>query len=207
MVLNLIQYLNRGIQEIDSVIRIHSINNIFLAVIGGVFAVLGFAGCASSVTEGTGESFSVESFKHNLQSGHYEAARQDLYGELRKNPRSAIVWNNLALLDFKAGHERKADGDLSQGLALDPHNTFLLLNRIRLFLAMHQYKKARLSLLSLENIRPWPRGFRLLLAIADLKTGHRESSRLLLEEILSDRPHDPMARAYLSRFEYSPVHE
>uniref|UniRef100_A0A7C3R3U1 Uncharacterized protein n=1 Tax=Leptospirillum ferriphilum TaxID=178606 RepID=A0A7C3R3U1_9BACT len=179
--------------------------NVSISAIVGFVALYGLTGCASSGDGGVGENTASELFSRDLQAGHYEAARQDLAGELRRNPHSASAWNNLALLDFKAGHEQKADGDLSQGLALDPHNTFLLLNRARLSLARHQYKKARKILLSLEGVRPWPRGFRLLLAIADLKTGHRESSRLLLEEILSERPHDPMARAYLSRFEHGSV--
>ena len=37
------------------------------------------------------------------------------------------------------------------------------------------------------------------IAIADLRTGHQEEARLLLNAILSDRPRDPLARVYLSR--------
>lgn len=203
MVLNIIKL--RQWRGGAAVFRIHLMKNVALSAIVGIFALCGFTGCASSGNGGAGENASAEFFSRDLQAGHYEAARQDLSGELRRNPHSAAAWNNLALLDFKTGHERKADGDLSQGLALDPHNTFLLLNRARLCLARLQYKKARKILVSLEGVRPWPRGFRLLLAIADLKTGHRESSRILLEEILSERPHDPMARAYLSRFENGSV--
>lgn len=202
MVLNIIYGVDG--QEKPPMIRIHP-KNIVVAVIAGVCSLFALSGCATSGIGGGGEDSSANSFARDLQAGHFEAARQDLSEELRRNPRSASAWNNLALLDFKAGHERKADGELSQGLALEPHNTFLLLNRARLDLARRQYKKARKILLSLEGVRPWPRGFRLLLAIADLKTGHRESSRLLLEEILSERPHDPMARAYLSRFDNGSV--
>jgi Flp pilus assembly protein TadD len=132
-------------------------------------------------------------------------ARQDLSRELRLHPRNISVWNNLAYLDFKNGKYRKADGDLSQGLALNPGNTFLLENRARLSLARQEDEKARAILLSLEAVRPWPKGFRLLLAIADLRTGRSDEARLLLNAILSDRPRDPLARFYLSRLKSGTV--
>ncbi|OOH83780.1 tetratricopeptide repeat protein [Leptospirillum ferriphilum] len=156
-------------------------------------------GCASSGGSGSTEASLTESFEQDLRTGHYLKARQDLSRELRLHPRNISVWNNLAYLDFKNGQYRQADGDLAQGLALNPKNAFLLENRARLFLARHKDKAARKILLSLETVRPWPRGFRLLLAIADLRTGHQEEARLLLNAILSDRPRDPLARVYLSR--------
>ncbi len=165
------------------------------------------AGCASS-GETTLQGMSpAESFARELKAGRYPEARQDLSRELRLHPRNVSVWNNLAYLDFKTGHYRQADGDLAQGLALHPGNTFLLENRARLCLARQENEKARTILLSLEAVRPWPKGFRLLFAIADLRTGRQEEARLLLYAILSDRPRDPLARVYLSGLKNETVHE
>ncbi len=162
-------------------------------------------GCASSGKTRSSEASLTESFEHDLRTGHYLKAREDLSRELHLHPRNVTVWNNLAYLDFKAGKYRQADGDLAQGLALNPKNAFLLENRARLFLARHKDKNARRILLSLETVRPWPKGFRLLLAIADLRTGHKDEARLLLNAILSDRPHDTLARVYLSHLENGAV--
>ena len=169
-------------------------------VVTGV-SLFWITGCASSGERSRQGVSPAESFSRDLKAGRYMEARQDLSRELRLHPRNISVWNNLAYLDFKNGKYRKADGDLAQGLALNPGNAFLLENRARLFLACHKDESARRILLSLEAVRPWPKGFRLLLAIADLRTGHKEEARLLLNAILSERPRDPLARVYLSRLE------
>ena len=173
-------------------------------VVTGV-SLFWITGCASSGERSRQGVSPAESFSRDLKAGRYMEARQDLSRELRLHPRNISVWNNLAYLDFKNGKYRKADGDLSQGLALNPGNTFLLENRARLSLARQEDEKARAILLSLEAVRPWPKGFRLLLAIADLRTGRSDEARLLLNAILSDRPRDPLARFYLSRLKSGTV--
>ncbi len=164
-------------------------------------------GCAS-ITENSNSPESLNRlYLKDIHAGDLKKARQDLSREIRLHPRNVSVWNNLAYLDFKTGHYRQADGDLAQGLALHPGNTFLLENRARLCLARQENEKARTILLSLEAVRPWPKGFRLLFAIADLRTGRQEEARLLLYAILSDRPRDPLARVYLSGLKNETVHE
>ncbi|MHB1606788.1 MAG: tetratricopeptide repeat protein [Leptospirales bacterium] len=163
--------------------------------------LLSGAGCAALPSSGTpGETLS-KAFSRDLGLGHLDRARGDLFRELRRDPRNFVAWNNLACLDFRQNDYSRAQGDIDQALALNPGNPFLLLNKSRLLLARKRYSEARTLLGSLEPVHPWPRGFRLLLAIADVHTGHPESARILLNEILNTHPSDPLAIATLSRLE------
>ena len=138
-------------------------------------------------------------FSKDEKAGDLRKARLDLSDILKSHPRDPIAWNDLAYLDFLSHHYKKAQGALAQGLALNPNDHFLLLNKARLFLAEGKNEKARRVLLSMMASRPWPKGFRMILAIADLRTGHRDSARVLFSEILAERPSDKLASIYLSR--------
>ena len=166
-----------------------------------VVLLLAGAGCAALSSSGTpGETLSKD-FSRDLGAGQLALARGDLFRTLKLDPHNFVAWNNLACLDFRQHDYPRAQGEIDQALALNPGNPFLLLNKARLLLARKQYSEARFLLRSLEPRTPWPRGFRLLLAIADLHTKHTESARLLLNEIINAHPSDPMAHAYLSRLE------
>ncbi len=154
-------------------------------------------GCSTAASSSMEELYGA--FSKDEKSGNIHQARVDLYDILKSHPRDPIVWNDLAYLDFLSHHYRKAQGDLSQGLALNPSNRFLLLNKARLFLAEGKNENAREILLPMISFHPWPKGFRMILAIADLRTGHRGSARILFSEILSERPSDRLASIYLSR--------
>ncbi|MHB1285155.1 MAG: tetratricopeptide repeat protein [Leptospirales bacterium] len=177
---------------------VRTVFRILSGAIPGLLLLSGL-GCAFlSPSPDSGESLS-RSFSQNLAAGRVVRARADLSSLLKRNPHDFAAWNNLAYLDFRQSNYTRAEGDLDQALALNPGNPFLRLNKARLLLAETRYSEARSLLLSLEPLHPWPKGFRLLLAIADLHTGHQESARLLLMEILNARPSDTMAHAYLSR--------
>ncbi|MHB8421161.1 MAG: tetratricopeptide repeat protein [Leptospirales bacterium] len=169
-------------------------------ILAGLLLLSG-AGCAALPSPGSPDETRTGDFSRDLGLGHLDRARGDLFRALRQHPRNVVAWNNLACLDFRQNDYSRAQGDLDQALALDPGNPFLLLNKARLLLARKQYSEARTLLGSLESVHPWQRGFRLLLAIADVHTGHPESARILLNEIINDHPSDPLATATLSRLE------
>jgi tetratricopeptide (TPR) repeat protein len=167
------------------------------AVATGLFTAFLLASCTTATPAGPGPL--LVKANHDLRSGHYQESRQILNDLRRTDPEDPAVWNNLAALEFREHHFRKALSDLDHGLALDPKNSGLRLNKARLLLTMDRNHEARALLLDMENANPWPQGFRILMAIADWRTGHRESARLLFREILADHPNDPMAEAYLSK--------
>jgi len=162
-----------------------------------LLTVLTMVGCGTTPSSSRQELYGA--FSKDERSGNIEKARLDLYGILNLQPRDSIAWNDLAYLDFLSHHYQKAEGELSQGLLMNPTDRFLLLNKARLFLAEGENEQARRILLSMISSHPWPKGFRMILAIADLRTGHRDSARVLFSEILSDRPSDSLASIYLSR--------
>jgi len=158
-------------------------------------------GCATAPYSSRQELYGA--FSKDEKAGNLQKARIDLCAILKISPQDSIAWNDLAYLDFLSHHYRKAQGDLSQGLAVNPSDHFLLLNSARLFLAEGENERARVTLLSMISAHPWPKGFRMILAIADLRTGHRDSAKLLFSEILSERPYDRLAAIYLSRLSTS----
>jgi Flp pilus assembly protein TadD len=159
--------------------------------------VLTMVGCSTVHSPSRQELYGA--FSKDEKQGNLQKARMDLGRILKVQPRDSIAWNDLAYLDFLSRHYKKAQGDLSQGLAIDPASRFLLLNKARLLLAEGENEKSRTVLLSMISSHPWPKGFRMVLAIADMRTGHLDSARVLLSEILSDRPSDNLASIYLSR--------
>lgn len=138
-------------------------------------------------------------FLKDEKLGDIQKAKADLSGILKVHPADPVAWNDLAYLDFLSHHYKKAQWALSQGLALNPSDHFLLLNKARLFLAEGENQKARMILLPMISSHPWPKGFRMILAIADSRTGHPDSARVLFSEILSERPSDSLASIYLFR--------
>lgn len=167
------------------------------AAAASLFSAFLLAACATTTPAGPGPLLSKAN--QDLRSGHYQESQRILNELRRTDPDDPAVWNNLAALEFREHHFRKALSDLDHGLALDPKNAGLKLNKARLLLTMDRNLEARALLLEMENTNPWPQGFRILMAIADWRTGHRESARLLFREILADHPNDPMAEAYLSK--------
>ncbi len=177
-----------------------TIRRLVFGALPGLLLLSGL-GCASLTPSQNPGKTPSRSFSQDLAAGRIDLARLDLSRTLKLDPHDFAAWNNLAYLDFRRHDYPKAEGDLDKGLALNPGNPFLRLNKARLLLAESRYPEARTMLLSLEPIHPWPPGFRLLLAIADLHTGHQEASRTLLNEILNSRPMDKMAQNYLFQIE------
>lgn len=71
------------------------------------------------------------------------------------------------------------------------------MNKARLLLAMGKNQAARTLLREMIRMRPWPKGYRILLAIAENRTGHNEAARILFEELIANHPNDPLAKKYL----------
>ncbi len=179
-------------------LRILSFPGISLLKFGfPVLTLLALVACSSDPFVSRQDLFGQ--FSKDEKKGHFLQAKSDLSKILKSHPSDAIAWNDLAYLDFLGHHYRKAEGDLAQGLAVNPHNSFLLLNQSRILLAQGKNREARTLLLSMLPSHPWPKGFRMMLAIADSRTGHKEAARLLFEEILSRHPDDTLASLYLTR--------
>lgn len=164
------------------------------------FLLLAAMGCTTAPTGDSQEDPNLAFFQ-DLATGNLLKARNDLTQSIRKNPRDPIPWNNLAYLDFRENHLRHAEGEIAQGLALDPRSLLLRMNKIRLELALGSYRDARKALLELSRDHPWPKRYRLLMAIADMHTGHPDSARILLLEILSQRPGDRLAELNLEKLQ------
>ncbi len=165
----------------------------FLGLLLGIL----LASCATPAPSGTGPLISRANA--DLRAGKYRESKKILDELSRTDKDDPAVWNNLATLEFREHHFQKAMADLERGLTFDPENPGLRLNKARLLLAMGKNPEARDLLLQIGEKTPWPPGFRILMAIADWRTGHMSSARLLFREILVDHPNDPLAEAYLSK--------
>lgn len=155
------------------------------------------ASCAAPAPSGPGPLISQAN--EDLRAGKYRESRKILNDLSRSDKDDPAVWNNLATLEFRERHLQRAMADLDRGLSIDPENPELRLNKVRLLLAMGKNPEARTLLLKIGEKTPWPPGFRILMAIADWRTGRKASARLLFREILTDHPNDPLAEAYLAK--------
>ena len=161
-----------------------------------LLGLCGLSACATSRTDDPPALLAKAS--QDIRENRLAEARTIL-GTLQKtDPTDPALWNNLATLEFRESHYHRSLADLDRGISLDPGNQTLKINKARLLLAEHQNKIALKILQGFEQTRPWPPGFRILLAIAEWRTGHREAARILFQETLANHPDDPMARAYLS---------
>jgi predicted Zn-dependent protease len=163
----------------------------------GLLLAILLASCATPSQSGPGPLISQANA--DLRAGKYRESRKILNDLSRSDKNDPAVWNNLATLEFRERHLHKAMADLDRGLSIDPDNPELRLNKVRLLLAMGKNPEARTLLLQIGEKTPWPPGFRILMAIADWRTGHKSSARLLFREILAVHPNDPLAEAYLAK--------
>ncbi|MHB8542611.1 MAG: tetratricopeptide repeat protein [Leptospirales bacterium] len=164
-----------------------------------LLVLLGLFGLSACATGGAGDPPALlAQASQDIRENRLDEARRILDTLRKTDSNDPALWNNLATLEFREAHYRQSLADLNRGISLDPGNNTLKINKARLLLAEHQDKLARAILQGLEKTRPWPPGFRILLAIAEWRTGHREAARILFQETLSNHPDDPMARAYLT---------
>ncbi|MHB1926131.1 MAG: tetratricopeptide repeat protein [Leptospirillum sp.] len=113
-------------------------------------------------------------------------------------PEDPTVWNNLATVAFLHKDYARSLRMMDRALALKPSSTGLRMNKARLLLAMGKNQAARTLLRKMIRLRPWPKGYRILLAIAEKRTGHIEAAAILFEELIANHPDDPLAKKYLS---------
>ena len=158
--------------------------------------LVGLSACATTPSEDPSALLSRAS--QDIRQSKLGEARTILDHLQKTDPSDPALWNNLATLEFREKNYPQALADLNHGIAVDPQNQTLKLNKSRLLLAEHKNHEARELLLGLEKTRPWPPGFRILLAIAEWRTGHREAARILFQETLANHPDDPLAKAYLT---------
>src|SRR5207249_5632885 len=80
-----------------------------------------------------------------------------LRGRLKKDPRQALAWANLALEYASLGLRDKAKRAMNAGLSLAPSNRFLLRSAARLRLHLNEPEEARALLLRQPKTRhdPW----------------------------------------------------
>lgn len=130
---------------------------------------------------------------------HHLVRAETILERLKQSmPEDPAVWNNLATVAFLQKDYARSLSMMDQALALKPASPRLRMNKARLLLAMGKNQAARTILRKMIRLRPWPKGYRILLAIAEKRTGHQEAARILFEELIANHPDDPLAQKYLS---------
>ncbi|MHB1605377.1 MAG: tetratricopeptide repeat protein [Leptospirales bacterium] len=145
-----------------------------LGVMGAILS-----GCAAMTEPDVRAYLHEQSAYGEIQKGQLAPALQDLRLALRDNPKEPTILNNMAYIEFKEGHYKKAVGFLEQARVLrtDDNDEPYILNEARILIAHHEYHRA-LALLSLiEPRQKWPQGYRKIMAEALLHNG--QSSRAL----------------------------
>ncbi len=168
-----------------------------LPVLVLAFCALWIQGCATSHQEVASKRLLMVSYDQEMKQNQLAAARKILLQGVRQYPREPLFWNDLAYLSFREGNYADADKMLSEGLRISPENQHLLLNEVRLDLARGKVSDGRKILFGMLPRHPWVHGYRLLLAITEVKSGNPEAGRILFEDLHDHHPHDPLIRRYI----------
>jgi predicted Zn-dependent protease len=141
----------------------------------------------------------MEKYSRDIKSNHLNSARADLLEGSRRYPSETAFWNDLAYLDFLQSNYSSAEKMLDRGLQIDPGNQQLLLNKARLSLAEGDVVEAKKILFRMLPRHPWIHGYRLLLAIVEVKDGNSEAGRILFEDLNDHHPGDLLIKSYLEQ--------
>jgi len=161
--------------------------------------LLSVQGCATVQTKGPSKRALMEEYSRDIRLNHLDLARAVLLDGSRRYPSETVFWNDLAYLDFRQGNYSSAEKMLNDGLRIDPDNQGLLLNKARLFLAEGNVVDAKKILFRMLPRHPWIHGYRLLLAIVEVKGGNSEAGRILFEDLNDHHPEDLLVRSYLKK--------
>ncbi|MHB1562998.1 MAG: tetratricopeptide repeat protein [Leptospirillum sp.] len=167
--------------------------------------ILLFQGCAAVQMQNPSKRSLMEAYSRDMRSNHFDLARSALLEGTRRYPSETVFWNDLAYLDFRQGHYPSAEKMLNRGLRIDPGNQGLLLNEARLYLAEGRLADAKRILFQMLPRHPWLHGYRLLLAIVEVKDGNSEAGRILFEDLYDHHPGDLLVKSYIKRFYHLPV--
>ncbi|BAM07443.1 tetratricopeptide repeat protein [Leptospirillum ferrooxidans] len=160
-------------------------------------------GCATAPKGAESKRSLMEEYSRDISSHHIDAARAALLEGTRLYPTETVFWNDLAYLDFLEGHYPSAAKMLNRGLMIDPGNQGLLLNKARLYLAEGDVANAKKILFRMLPRHPWLHGYRLLLAIVEVKDGNIEAGRILFEDLNDHHPGDALIKSYLQKLNES----
>lgn len=145
----------------------------------------------------------MEKYARDIRSNNLDSARAALLEGSRLYPSETVFWNDLAYLDFLRSDYTSAAKMLDKGLQADPDNQRLLLNKSRLYLAEGDIESAKQLLFRMLPRHPWIHGYRLLLAIVEVKDGNTEAGRILFEDLNDHHPGDSLIKSYLKKLKRS----
>lgn len=165
--------------------------------------LLSAQGCVTAPEGVESKRSLLEGYSKDIRSNHLNAARSDLLEGTRLYPSETVFWNDLAYLEFIEGHYPLAEKMLDRGLMIDPGNQELLLNKARLYLAEGNVANAKKILFRMLPRHPWLHGYRLLLAIVEVKDGNTEAGRILFEDLNDHHPGDFLIKKYLQKLQES----
>lgn len=166
-----------------------------------VLIFLSAQGCVEVQKEGHSKRALMEEYSRAIESNHLDSARSALLEGTRRYPSETVFWNDLAYLDFRQSNYSSAEKMLNRGLRIDPDNQELLLNKARLYLAEGDVVDAKKILFRMLPHHPWIHGYRLLLAIVEVKDGDNEAGRILFEDLRDHHPGDLLIKSYLERLQ------
>ena len=161
--------------------------------LSGTMAVL-LSGCASVTEPGVRAYIHEKHAYAEIRKNQLGLAYQDLKKALRDNPKEPVILNDMAYIEFKEGHYRKAVGFLEQARVLrtDDNDEPYIMNEARILIAHREYRRA-LALLSLiEPRRRWPAGYKKILAKALIHNGQQAQALAVLlgkHDVTIEQPH------------------
>jgi predicted Zn-dependent protease len=156
-------------------------------------------GCSTVQTNGTSKHALMAEYSRDMRSNSLSSARAVLLEGSRRYPSETVFLNDLAYLDFLQGNYASAGKMLDRALRIDPDNQNLLLNEARLFLAKKDVVDAKKILFRMLPRHPWVHGYRILLAIVEVKDGNSEAGRILFEDLEDHHPGDLLIKSYLEK--------
>nr|EES53482.1 MAG: conserved hypothetical protein [Leptospirillum ferrodiazotrophum] len=161
--------------------------------------VVGFQGCANMKTSEEQAYLAEQEGYADYRHGDLPGAEKDYREALKNDPSSLRFRRNLAVVLYREGKKAESlqlfDTVLLPGEKGERH---FRLARANAYLHEHDYRRAQNDLQKILIEGRWPKGFRLVEAYSDIRTGSYREASIVLHEVLSERPDDPVALGYQS---------
>ena len=158
-----------------------------------------FQGCANMKTSEEQAYLAEQKGYADYRHGDLSGAEKDYREALKNDPSSLRFRRNLAVVLYREGKKAESlqlfDTALPPGQKGERH---FRLARANAYLHEHDYRRAQNDLRKILIEGRWPRGFRLVEAYSDIRTGSYREASIVLHEILRERPNDPVALGYQS---------